>query len=323
MSRIWRVFLAIAIVLVVIFAAAAVTISVLFGKTFEEIGISNEPLLNGKSIADMQLQHYKPKEIWPLASSLFRNNSSLVNYAPSSDELTATNKIFAQSSIKNKLNAVVQYSKLIYESATFYDQTIVASGLLVLTDKQLCAVLNSTVKQAPNDLLLKTSADILDFLGSRQIKQILDLLEEFDVTVEQIRLFEKDEVPHLQILMSLDISQQTKDLYVPFLGRPNPRVYVDVDYCLSVTETGFISLSTPMLSVNGQDAALSRAVLDGLFIALADEGADPMTTQSLADSVAAFVGVVFEHVGSVGNNTSLGMSGVDATAHTLCFVANT
>ena len=316
MSRIGRNVLIIVLVFAILIAACVVTVCVLFNKTFEQLGVSDKPILNGKSIADMKLECYKPKDVWPLAKSLFRDNSSLVDYAPTSDDRAAVDSAFALSSISGLTG--VQYSKLIYRSASF-----VNSRLLILTDRQLCALLNSTVKQAPSDLLLSTGADILEFLGSREIKQILDVLEEFDVTVEQIKLTSEADTPHFEMLISLDISKYAQDFSAPFLGRLNSRVYATVNYCLNVDENGFVNLYSPVVLVNGKDADLSRTVLDGLFIAMnEDENSDPMSTNSLTDGISAFVGVVFEHVGCIGNGVSYGLVGVDAANRTIFFECN-
>ncbi|MCH5152040.1 MAG: hypothetical protein J1F65_05240 [Clostridiales bacterium] len=317
MSRIGRRLLIFLLVLVILFAACAVTVAVLFNKTFEQLGVSDVPLINGKTIADMNLEGYKPVDVWPLAKSLFKDNSSLMDYAPNDDDLAAVNNIFKTSSISLGLTGV-HYSELIYSSATF-----VNSRLLIFTDKQLCALLNSVVKQAPNDLLLSAGGEILAYLGSKEIKEILDLLEEFDVTVEQIKLLSEDDTPHLELLISLDISKYTQDFYLPVLGKINSRIYVTVNYRLNVDENGFIKLYSPVLFVNGNDAKLSQAVLDGLFIAMNnDENSDPMSTKSLTDGVSAFVGVVFEHVGCIGNGSSYGLMGVDVTNRTICLVSH-
>ena len=303
--------------MVLLFAACAVTVAVLFNKTFEQLGVSDVPLLNGKTIADMKLESYKPIDVWPLAKSLFKDNSSLVDNAPNSDDLAAVDGIFEQSSISSVLMGI-QYSQLIYRSASF-----VNSRLLIFTDKQLCALLNSTVKQAPNDLFLSAGGEILSHFGSEEVKQILDLLEEFDVTVEQIKLLSEDGTPHFEMLISLDISKYTQDFSLPFLDKMNPRIYVTVNYRLDVDENGFINLNSPVLSVNGNDAELSCAVLDGLFIAMNnDENSDPISTKMLTEGVSAFVGVVFEHVGSIGNGSSYGLTGVDVTNRNICFESN-
>ena len=313
MSRIGRSLLVLLLVLVLIVALCAVIVYVLLNQTFEQLGVSEAPLINGKSIADMKLEGYKPIEVLPLAKSLFTDNGSLVNYVPSNDDTEAVDEVFKQSDI-NTLTGV-HYSRLIYKSANF--PTV---RLLELTDKQLCALLNSTVKQAPSDLLLSTSAEILAYLGSKQIKDILDILEQFDVTVEQIKLLNKADVPHMELLISLDISQYAQGFYVPFWGEMNSRVYVNIDYCLNVSDAGIISLDSPVLSVNGKDAELSQKVLDGLFIAMNnDENSDPISTNSLAEGVSAFIGVVFEHVGHVGNGLNLGACGVNVQNRTIRF----
>ena len=316
MSRRRRRILAVLLALVIIVALLAVVVVVLLYQPFDKLGLSDKPLINGKTLADMKLESYKPIELLPLAKSLFRDNGHLVDYAPGSSDLAAVDGVFAQSSIAGLIE--VHYSKLIYKSAKF-----ASNRLLIFTDKQLCALLNSTVKQAPSDLLLSTSAEILAFLGSKQIKDILDVLEDFDVTIEQIKLFSKDDTPRLELLISLDVSKYTKDISVPFWGKMNSRVYLDIGYRLNVSDTGDVDLDSPVLSVNGKDAELSQAVLDGLFIAMnKNENSDPISTNSLTKGVSAFIGVVLEHVGYVCNGTSYGMSGVNLTNRTICFESN-
>lgn len=315
MTRTKRVILALVSVIVVVVIVATIVIAVLYNTTFEKMGLSNKAVLNGKTISDMNLQDYTPRDLAPLVKSLFKDNSALVKYPPQSDDMQVVNKAFEKSDIAGLTE--IHYSRLIYRSATFLD-----SRLLLFTDKQLSALLNKVVKQAPNDLLLSTSADILEFLGVRAIKDVLACLEEYDVTVEQIQLTAQDGKPHLQMLLSLDISKHTQGVRVPFLGSLNPHVYVALDYSLNVTVDGKIDLTFVSLSVNGKDPELSEKVLDGLFVALnnSDIG-NLMTTQSLADGVAAFVGVVFEHIGFVGNDAAGSLlPGVDTTNKTICFV---
>lgn len=316
MSRTKRIILALVIVFVLIATALTVTVAVLFNTTLEKIGISDKKLINGKSLADMKLQDYTPKDLYPLVKSLFRDNSSLVNYSPASSDRQALDKAFETSSIATLLTGI-RYSRLIYSSATFSNER-----LLVFTDKQLSALLNNVVRQAPSDVLLSTSAAILEYLGVKAIKEVLDCLVEYNVTVEQVRLTAKDGTPHLKLLLSMDISKHAEGVHVVFLGDLNPKVYVGLDYSVNVTSDGEIDLTYVSLSVNGKDPDLSEKVLDGLFIALnKSKTKKPMSTKSLADGVASFLAVIFEHVGVIGDATSAGMSGVDTAKRTISFVA--
>ena len=309
MTRKGRILLAILLVFVVIVAACAVTVAVLFSRTFEQLGLGDKPLVNGKSLADMQLEQYTPKQVYPLAKSLFRDNRSLVKYAPEASDLAAVDNAFEYTSIDFVWG--VQYSNLIYRSASFAKST-----QLVLSDKQLCALLNNVVKQAPDDVLLSTSAEILAYLGSKQIKDILDILQQYDVTIEQIRLLDKDGTSHMELLISLDISAYTQDASVAFAKKLNPRIYAYIDYRLDVSDTGIVNLSNPQLSVNGKDVEISQAVLDGLFVAL---DSSDISTKTVTQGISAFIAVVLEHVGRVGTETQYGMCGVNMAKRTIRF----
>ena len=315
MTRTKRVLLALVIVFVLLATVFATVFAVLFNTTFEKMGLSDKQILNGKSLADMHLQDYTPKDLAPLAKSLFRDNSSLIQYSPAKEDKQALDSAFEKSDIATLTG--IHYSRLIYRSATFPN-----ARLLLFTDRQLSTMLNNVVKQAPDDILLSTSAEILEFLGVRAIKDVLDCLEEYEVTVEQLQLTSMDGTPHMEMLLSLDISKHTEGVRIPLMGKLNPKVYVALNYSVAVTAQGEIDLSYASLSVNGKDTELSERVLDGLFVALSSsESSTPMSTKSLAEGVASFVGVVFEHVGRVGNGTLFGMSGVDTQSRTVCFVA--
>ncbi|MCH5156499.1 MAG: hypothetical protein J1G02_01315 [Clostridiales bacterium] len=312
MLRIKRVILALVIVFVILTTVFAILFAVLYNTTFDKMGFSDKPILNGKSIADMKLSSYTPKDLMPLAKSLFKDNSSLVKYAPDGSDRQALDDCFNKSDIVTLTE--IRYSRLIYRSAEFYNPR-----LLLLTDKQLSALLNNVVNQAPSDILLATSAEVLEYLGVKAIKDVLNCLDEYDVTVEQIELTNGN-VPHMQMLLSMDISKHTDGVKVPFFGKLSSKVYVALDYDVNVTTDGEIDLRYVSLSVNGKDSELSEKVLDGLFIALSNSD-NPMTTQALAKGVAAFVAVVFEHVGRIGNGTVFGLTGVDGANKTICFVA--
>ena len=312
MSRAKRVILALVIVFVLIATAVAIVIGVLFNTTFEKMGVSDKPVLNGKSIADMKLEQYTPKDLMPLAKSLFRDSSSVVNYAPSTGDRQALDSVYMLSSIASLTG--IHYSRLIYTSATFANVKILA-----LTDKQLSALLNNVVRQAPNDILLSPTAELLEYLGVKAIKDVLDCIVEYDVTVEQMKLTAVDKAPHMQLLLSMDISKHTEGVRVPLMGKLDPKVYVALDYVVGVSVEGAIELSFVSLSVNGKDPAISERVLDGLFIALSK--GTPMTTKSLAKGLASFLGVIFEHVGVIGNGTTIGASGLNVDNKTIYFVA--
>lgn len=315
MTRLKRTLLALVIVFVILATTFAIVIAVLYNTTFEKMGLGDKPLINDKSIADMKLQDYTPRDLMPLAKSLFRDNSLLVGYSPTNDDKQTLDNIFDKSDIATLTD--IRYSRLIYRSATFS-----VPALQTLTDKQLSALLNNVVKQAPTDILLSTSAEVLHYLGVKAIKNVLDCLVEYDVTVEQIELTVEDNTPHFQMLMSMDISKHTQGVSVPLMGKLNPKVYVSLNYVVNVTADGEIDLSYESLSVNGKDSELCEKVLDGLFIALSNGDGNPMSTQALAQGIAAFVAVVFEHVGRIGNGTSFGMCGVDVTNRAICFETN-
>ena len=305
------VFLAILVVLALIF-------TILCCIPLKSLGLSDTVVLNGKTIADLKLDDVSVSRLWPIAKSLFTDNSRLVDYPHDASDVASTNSKFAASSA-NQLGTV-QYSTLIYKNATF-----ATGSALTLTDKQLAVVLDKAVKQAPDDLMLSTSADVLEYLGSRSLKDVLDCLETFNVTVEQVKMGSKSNSPTFEVLISIDISQYVKDVDLSILGTLQSRVYVTLTYALGATQTGNLQLKDGELSVNGKNAAMSQKVLDGLLIALNDDAnGAPQTSQTFIDGIAAFAQVVFEHVGDVGTSIfNKGASGLDATNKTITFITHT
>ena len=293
-------------------------ITLIFCLPLKSLGLSSTVVLNEKTVADMKLEDASISQLLPLAKSLFQDNSRLANYVPTGDDVTAANVKFAASSA-NQLGRI-QYSTLIYKRAVF-----VESKPLTFTDRQLAAMLNQTVKQAPDDALLSTSAEVLEFLGSRAIKDVLDCLETYDVTVEQVKLASNGNLTTFDVLLSLDISQFAEGVKVPVFGELQSRVYVKLSYALGVSRAGKIQLSDGKLSVNGKNAAICEKVLDGLLIAINDDGnGEPYTAKTFIDGIAAFTQVVFEHVGDVGRSAlNKGMSGVDADNSTITFITHT
>ena len=296
----------------------ALTVAVVLCLPLKSLGLSDRVVLNEKTVAEIKLDDTSIAKLLPLAKSLFADNSSLVTNAPTGDDLTATNAKFASSSANQ--GGKIQYSSLIYKKAIFPD-----SKQLTFTDRQLAALINQTVKQAPDDLLLSTSAEILNYLGSRAIKDILHFLEVYDVTVEHVKLGSNSSSPTFECLLSLDISQYADGVQLPLFGALQSRVYVKVTYALGVSATGRLQLSDGALSLNGKSSDTSQKVLDALLIAFNnDEDGEPQTSQTFVDGIAAFIQVVFEHVGSVGSGAfSLGMSGVDVANKTLTVITHT
>ena len=305
------IFLAILVVLAVIF-------TVLCCLPLKSLGLSKTVVLNGKTVSDMKLDDVSISQLWPIAKSLFKDNSRLVNNAPDGNDATATDAKFVASSL-NQLGHI-QYSTLIYKNATS-----LTSSKLTLADKQLAVVLNKTVQQAPDDVMLSTSADLLEFLGNRALKDILDCLETFKVTVEQVKLGKKGNSPTFEVLISLDISQYVDNVELSIAKDLQSRVYVTLSYALGVSLTGNLQLTEGKLSVNGKNATISPKVLDGLLIALnGDEDSEPQTSQTFIDGIGAFAQVVFEHVGDVGSSaTSKGASGLDVANKTVTFITHT
>ena len=293
-------------------------ITLIFCLPLKSFGLSNKVILNEKTVADMKLENVSISQLLPIAKSLFADNSHLVNYAPTDNDVTAADVKFAASSV-NQLGHI-QYSTLIYKRAVF-----VEGKPLAFTDKQLAAMLNQTVKQSPDDVLLSTSADVLEFLGSRAIKTILECLETYDVTVEQVKVGSKGNSPTFEVLLSLDISQFVEGVKVPMFGELQGRVYVKLNYSLDVSVEGKLQLRDGTLSVNGKNTATSQKVLDALLIALNnDENGEPQTSKTFIDGIAAFTQVVFEHVGDIGSSVlKKGMNGVDIGNSTITFIPHT
>lgn len=304
-------------VFLTILAVLAIVITVLCCLPLSNLGLSDTVVLNGKTVADLKLDDTSISQLWPIAKSLFADNSRLVNYAFDSNDVTTTDAKFAASSANQLVR--IQYSTLIYKNATFLTRSA-----LTLTDKQLAVVLNKTVKQAPDDVALSTSAEVLEFLGNRALKDILDCLKTFNVTVEQVKIGSNGNSPTFEVLISLDISQYVKDVDLPILGALQSRVYVTLSYALGATQTGSLILTDGKLSLNGKNAEISQKVLDGLLIALNDdEDSEPQTSQTFIDGIAAFTQVVFEHVGDVGTSAlSKGASGLDVSKKTVTFITH-
>ncbi|MCH5159940.1 MAG: hypothetical protein J1F66_03720 [Clostridiales bacterium] len=296
----------------------AVIITLILCLPLKSLGLADKVVLNERTVADLKLENATIGQLFPVFKSLFADNSHLVNNAPTNDDATATDAKFVASSV-NQFGRI-QYSSLIYKRAVF-----VEGKALTFTDKQLAVLLNKTVKQAPDDALLSTSAEVLEFLGSRAIKDILNCLETYDVTVEQAKLVSKGNNATFEVLLSLDISQFVEGVQIPLFGELQNRIYVTLNYTLGVSGAGKLLLSDGSLSVNGKNAATSRLVLDALLIALYnDKDGEPQTTQTFIDGIAAFAQVVFEHVGEIGRNAlSKGMSGVDAGNSTITFLPHT
>lgn len=301
-----------------ILVVLALVVTLIFCLPLKSLGLSNTVVLNEKTVADMKLEDTSASQLLPLVKSFFTDNSKLVTHAPNDSDVAATDVKFAASSANQLLQ--IQYSSLIYKKAVF-----VESKALTFDDKQLAVILNKTVKQAPDDVLLSTSAEVLQFLGSRAIKDILDCLETYDVTVEHVKLGSKGNSPTFECLLSLDISQSVQGIQVPLLGVLQDRVYVKLNYALGVSALGKLQLTDGTLSVNGKKAATSEKVLDGLLIALNDdEEGEPQTCATFLEGIAAFVQVVFEHVGYVGSSAqNLGVSGLDVANSSLTFVPHT
>ena len=303
------IFLAILVVL-------ALIITLIFCLPLKSLGMSDKVILNGKTVADMKLENCSVSQLLPIAKSLFKDNSRLVDNAPRSDDSLATDVKFAASSA-NQLGKI-SYSSLIYKNAIFTDNVKVT-----LTDRQLAVVLNKAVEQAPDDEVLSTSADLLQFLGSRALKDILVCLETFDVTVEHVKLGSKGNSPTFEVLLSFDVSQFVDSVNLPILNALHSRVYIKLNYTLGVSSTGKLQLTDGALSVNGKSASTSQVVLDALLIALNKDDGEPNTSQTFIDGIAAFAQVVLAHVGSIGSSAlNNGMSGVDLNNATVTFVSH-
>ena len=293
-------------------------ITLIFCLPLKSLGMSDKVVLNGKTVADMKLEKASISQLLPLAKSLVRDNSRLVYNAPGSGDFSSTDVKFSESSANQLWR--IQYSTLIYKQAIFAE-----NKTLLLTDKQLAVVLRKAVQQAPDDLMLSTSAEVLEYLGSRALKDILNCLETFNVTVEHVKMRYKDDLPNFEVLLSLDVSQFTDGVRLPVFGVLQSRVYVKLNYTLGVTHTGKLQLTDGTLSVNGKNAKTSQLVLDGLLIALnGDEGSEPYTAQTFIGGIAAFIQVVFEHIGDIGSDAlHKGTSGLDVRDGLILFVAHT
>ena len=311
-SRKKRRFLTPLCIFLALLVILAVATAVVFSLPLRSLGLSDKVVLNDKTVADMRLEEENFSRLLPIVRSLCKDNSRLVNYAPSSSDVTSTAAKFAPSTAN--ILGHIQYSSLIYKSATFFN-----GKALTFTDRALAVLLRETVKQAPDDLLLSTSAEVMDYLGERALKEILDYLEAFDVTVEQVKLTSKRSLPLFELLLSIDISQFVEGVELPIFGALYDRVYVNLSYRLDVDSLGNLLLTDGTLSLNGKNADTSKKVLDGLLIALSDN--EYLTSQAVLDGIASFVQVVFEHVGVIGSNLqNKGMSGVDITNATMTFV---
>ena len=313
-----RVFLTPLCVFVAILLILAIIITLIFCLPLKSLGLSDKVVINEKTVADMRLENVSINQLLPIAKSLFQDNSHLINHAPKESDVTDTDAKFAISSA-NQLGHI-QYSTLIYKRAVF-----VEGKTLTFTDKQLAVLLNKTVKQAPDDLLLSTSAEVLEFLGSRSIRDILDCLETYDVTVEQVKIGSKRNSPTFEVLLSLDVSQFAEGVNVPKFGQLQSHVFVRLNYTLGVTAGGKLQLCNGELSLNGKNATTSQTVLDALLIAFNnDEEGEAKTAQTFIDGIGAFAQVVFEHVGDIGTSVlNKGMSGVDVGNSTITFLPHT
>ena len=305
-------------VFLAILAVLALIIVIICSLPLKSLGLSDTVVINGKTIADLKLDDASISQLWPIAKSLFNDNSSLVDYGFDNSDVATTDSKFTASSA-NQLGTV-QYSTLIYKNATYPSHSAVT-----LSDKQLAVVLGKAVEQAPDDLMLSTSADVLEYLGNRALKDVLDCLETFNVTVEQVKMGSKGNSPTLEVLISLDISQYVKDIDVPVLGALQSHVYATLTYALGATKSGNLQLTDGELSINGKNAATSQKVLDGLLIALNDdEDSEPQNSQTFIDGIATLTQVVFEHVGDVGTSAlNKGASGLDAINKTITFITHT
>ena len=302
-------------ILAAILVVLALIISLIFSLSLKSLGMSDKFVLNGKTVADMKLESASLGKLLPLAKSFLKDNSRLADNAPSSTDLTSTDVKFAASSVNQQ--GSIKYSSLIYKNVIFDDNKTVTFG-----DKQLAVALRKAVEQAPDDVLLSTSADVLEFLGNRALKDILNCLETFDVTVEHVKLGHSST---LEVLLSLDISKFVGELKVPMFGVMQSRVYLKLNYALGVSTSGKLQLTDGTLSVNGKSAATSQMVLDGLLIALnTDEDSEPNNSKTFIDGIATFTQVVFEHIGDIGSGAlNKGISGVNLSNLTISFVPHT
>lgn len=300
-------------ILAVIMLLLATVAVLLLNLSPKQLGIADEEILNGKSIADMDLQDVKLIEALPIAKSLCSDNSKLIDYPPQKQDVIAVDSVFTDSSLTTLIQPL--YSSLIYRTARFNSR-----NHLVLTDKQLAALINKVIQQTPTDPVLSTIGDLLEFLQSSVLKDVLYYLEYYEVTFEQLKLVDCANTARMQIALSMNISQYVDGVSLPLFGKMNGKIYALLDYSADVSIGGKLRLKDATLSVNGKNAELSERLLNGLFIALAGDS-EPMTVATVTDGIALFIRTVLEHVGKLEGGI-LGSSGINTANSTLTFTVS-
>jgi hypothetical protein len=272
------------VVLVIVVAVAIVG-----NMTVASIGLADVPLFEGQTLATLGFAEYKIKDVieplTELITSLTEDEAVIAekvvdkDAAPTEEDKAAVNDIFAGSSAANKgedgeTSGGVDFGNIINEKVTFTEKKEIS-----VTDVQLAAIFNGVIS------------------GAGQISG-LEMLQQFNAQVQNVKIESVGGKLHLITVMSLDISSMTASIPFP-IGN---KLYVTITNEITGVSTqeadlGAIQTAPVSMKLNDLNDSMMTMFTGVILSMMGQEG---LTEDYIIGTVGNVFGAALNNLGKVG-----------------------
>lgn len=216
------------------------------------------------------------------------------------------------------LGSTIHYKNLLYMNA----QSVISAPLaqpLVLKTSEIAYVIDSALHQ----FYVSTEKDLIDAFGVEAV----NVLQTLDASVVQVMLFTQSDKTLLTTVLRLNIADYVAELngQLPFGIKIADTVFctvtseVKVDSIGNLVDVGFVSVT-----VNDQNSLISKVVLDALFMLIAEEDSEPLSSQQISQYVGIVIQILCEYIGGIGTKDGVintyGSNGIDFATQMVTFL---